>query len=62
MADTGNSGLVVYNSFTNSMCRIESDYMEPTDTSFSIRGDNFTYVGGIFSITVLDDGKYLHFK
>jgi len=44
------------------MCRIESDYMEPTDTSFSIRGDNFTYVGGIFSITVLNDGKYLHFK
>ncbi|XP_012058209.1 PREDICTED: major royal jelly protein 3-like [Atta cephalotes] len=58
MTDTGNSGLVVYNSFTNSMCRIESDYMKPTDTSFSIRGENFTYVGGIFSITVLDDDLY----
>ncbi|KAG5320207.1 MRJP1 protein, partial [Pseudoatta argentina] len=55
MTDAGDSGLVVYNSFTNSMCRVESDYMKPNDTSFSIAGENFTYVGGIGSITVLDD-------
>ncbi|KAG5347378.1 MRJP4 protein, partial [Acromyrmex charruanus] len=58
MTDAGDSGLVVYNSFTNSMCRVESDYMKPTDTSCSIAGENFTYVGGIGSITVLDDDFY----
>ncbi|KYQ55036.1 Major royal jelly protein 3 [Trachymyrmex zeteki] len=58
MADSEGYGLVVYNSFTKSMCRIESDYMKPTDTSFSIAGKNFTYVGGIFSMTIIDDDLY----
>ncbi|XP_011065388.1 PREDICTED: major royal jelly protein 3-like [Acromyrmex echinatior] len=60
MTDAGDSSLVVYNSFTNSMCRVESDYMKPTDTSISIAGENFTYVGGIYSITVLNDDLYFH--
>ncbi|XP_018367865.1 PREDICTED: major royal jelly protein 3-like isoform X2 [Trachymyrmex cornetzi] len=58
ITDTGDSSLVVYNSFTKSMCTVESDYMKPTDTFFSVAGENFTYVGGIFSITVLDDDLY----
>jgi len=57
MTDTEGSGLVMYDSSTKRMCRVESDYMKPTDTFFSVANQNFTYEGGIFSITILDDGK-----
>ncbi|XP_018396201.1 PREDICTED: major royal jelly protein 5-like [Cyphomyrmex costatus] len=55
MADTGGYGLVVYDSSTERMCRVESDYMKPTDIYFSIAHTNFTYVGGIYSMTILEE-------
>ncbi|XP_011065391.1 PREDICTED: major royal jelly protein 3-like [Acromyrmex echinatior] len=58
ITDTKGSGLVMYDSSTKRMCRIESDYMKPTDIFFSVANQNFTYEGGIFSITILDDELY----
>ncbi|XP_018401315.1 PREDICTED: major royal jelly protein 3-like [Cyphomyrmex costatus] len=58
MTDTKGSGLVMYDSSTRRMCRIESDYMKPTDIFFSVANQNFTYEGGIFSITILGDELY----
>ncbi|XP_018401321.1 PREDICTED: major royal jelly protein 3-like [Cyphomyrmex costatus] len=58
IADSGGSGLIVYDSSTKRMCRVESDYMKPTDTSFSILSKSFTYEGGIFSLTILYDDLY----
>ncbi|KAG5320206.1 MRJP1 protein, partial [Pseudoatta argentina] len=53
VSDSGGSGLVMYDSSRKRMCRIESDYMKPTDTSFSIAGDNFMFEGGVTSLTSL---------
>jgi len=53
------NGLVVYDSSTKRMCRVESKYMEPTDFDLvSINNYNFTYSAGIFSLTIIGDGKY----
>ncbi|XP_011694433.1 PREDICTED: major royal jelly protein 3-like [Wasmannia auropunctata] len=59
MADTQGSGIVIYDSSTRRMCRVESDCMKPTDPHFSIAGQNFTYNGGISSMTVI--GKDLYY-
>lgn len=58
MADMLGSGLVMYDASMRHLCRIESDYMKPTDTFISIADHNFTYVGGIYSVTTYCDGKY----
>ncbi|KAG5322647.1 MRJP3 protein, partial [Acromyrmex heyeri] len=58
VSDSGGSGLVMYDSSRKRMCRIESDYMKPTDTSFSIAGDNFMFEGGVASLTILGDELY----
>jgi len=62
MADTKGYGMVVYDSSRKHMCRVESDYMKPTNTTFLVDGDIFTYVGGIFSMTIMGDGKYSTFN
>ncbi|KAL0115619.1 hypothetical protein PUN28_010853 [Cardiocondyla obscurior] len=54
MADYYGNGLVVYNSVKDSMCRIESKYMEPVDDLFVLKNhDTFIYPAGIFSMTVI---------
>ncbi|XP_018363991.1 PREDICTED: major royal jelly protein 1-like [Trachymyrmex cornetzi] len=58
MADTKGNGIVVYDSSRKHMCRVESDYMKPTDTTFHVEGENFTYAGGIFSMTIMYDELY----
>ncbi|XP_018346756.1 PREDICTED: major royal jelly protein 3-like [Trachymyrmex septentrionalis] len=58
MTDTEGSGLVVYESSTKRMCRVESDYMKPVNTFFSVAKQNFTHEGGIFSITIVNDELY----
>ncbi|XP_018367866.1 PREDICTED: major royal jelly protein 3-like [Trachymyrmex cornetzi] len=58
ITDSGGSGLIMYDSSRKRMCRIESDYMKPTDTSFSTAGENYTFEGGIASLTILDDELY----
>ncbi|XP_018343196.1 PREDICTED: major royal jelly protein 1-like [Trachymyrmex septentrionalis] len=58
MADSKGSGIVIYHSSRKHMCRVESDYMKPTNTTFLVDGDIFTYVGGIFSMTIMGDEFY----
>ncbi|XP_018401267.1 PREDICTED: major royal jelly protein 1-like [Cyphomyrmex costatus] len=58
MADVRGKGLVVYDSSTKSMCRIESDYMIPTGNFISIVNQKFPYEGGVFSIVTLHDELY----
>ncbi|XP_018401274.1 PREDICTED: major royal jelly protein 3-like [Cyphomyrmex costatus] len=58
IVDSGGSGLIVYDSSTKHMCRVESDYMKPTDIFFSVANKNFTFEGGIYSMTILDDELY----
>jgi len=53
------NGLIVYDSSTKRMCRVESKYMEPTGSDLiSIDNYNFTYSGGIFTLIIIGDGKY----
>ncbi|XP_011700235.1 PREDICTED: major royal jelly protein 3-like [Wasmannia auropunctata] len=58
ISDMEGSGLVVYNLSTNRMCRVESDYMKPTDTFFTVGGFNFTHVASTFALTILCDELY----
>ncbi|KAL0113836.1 hypothetical protein PUN28_011281 [Cardiocondyla obscurior] len=58
IADMQGYGLIVYDSSTKRMCRVESDYMRPTDGFVSIANDNFTYINGIFSMTTLYDDLF----
>lgn len=53
MADTKGFGLVVYDASKQRMCRVESIYMKPTDTDFSIANKTFSYEGGIFTLTMV---------
>ncbi|KYN16378.1 Major royal jelly protein 3 [Trachymyrmex cornetzi] len=50
MADVQGKGLVVYDSSVKSMCRVESDYMIPTEKLVSIANQTFPYDGGIFKL------------
>jgi len=53
------NGLVVYDSSTKRMCRVESEYMKRTGSDLiSINNYDFTYSGGIFTLTIIGDGKY----
>ncbi|XP_018401270.1 PREDICTED: major royal jelly protein 3-like [Cyphomyrmex costatus] len=58
MADVRGKGLVVYDSTAKSMCRVESDYMIPTESFVSIANQKFPYDGGIFSVVTLYDELY----
>ncbi|XP_018396173.1 PREDICTED: major royal jelly protein 1-like [Cyphomyrmex costatus] len=58
VADSIGFGLVVYDSSTERMCRVESDYMKPTDANFVIDDQNVTYVRGINSLTIICDELY----
>ncbi|XP_011685575.1 PREDICTED: major royal jelly protein 3-like [Wasmannia auropunctata] len=51
-------GLVVYDSSTKRMCRVESDYMKSTNNNFNIAGEHFIYDGGIFSLAIAGDDLY----
>ncbi|KYN16379.1 Major royal jelly protein 3 [Trachymyrmex cornetzi] len=50
MADIQGKGLVVYDSSVKSMCRVESDYMIPTENFASIANKTFPYDGGVFKL------------
>ena len=60
IADVQSKGLVVYDSSVKSMCRVESDYMIPTENLASIANQTFPYNRGISSVVTLYNGKYLH--
>nr|XP_012227139.1 PREDICTED: major royal jelly protein 1-like [Linepithema humile] len=58
MTDTEGYGLVVYNAKTSKLCRIESDFMIPTDVGFVIEGQSFIMADGIFSLTLINEDLY----
>ncbi|XP_018401273.1 PREDICTED: major royal jelly protein 5-like [Cyphomyrmex costatus] len=58
MADPVGFGLVVYDTSRKRMCRVESDYMKPTDASLSINGNNFPLDFGIYGMTIIGDDFY----
>ncbi|XP_072767265.1 major royal jelly protein 1-like [Anoplolepis gracilipes] len=58
MADTKGYGLVVLDMQTSRFCRIESDFMKPTDTIFDIENCTFFLEDGILGITLVDKKLY----
>ncbi|XP_011699237.1 PREDICTED: major royal jelly protein 3-like isoform X2 [Wasmannia auropunctata] len=58
MTDMEGNGLVVYDLSTKRMCRVESDYMKPTDTLVTIGNVTFPFANGPFSVTVLNEDVY----
>ncbi|KAL0113842.1 hypothetical protein PUN28_011283 [Cardiocondyla obscurior] len=58
IADMKGYGLIVYDASTNRTCRVESDYMKPSDKNFSLGNQSFTYDYGIFSMTPFCNDLY----
>ncbi|CAL1679840.1 unnamed protein product [Lasius platythorax] len=58
IADTIGSGLVVCDTHTSKCCRIESDFMKPTDIIFNIESQIFFLNDGILGMTVIDEKLY----
>ncbi|XP_050454831.1 major royal jelly protein 1-like [Cataglyphis hispanica] len=57
MADTTGYGLVVFDMQTSTFCRIESDFMKPTDTTFDVE-NNILSDDGISGMTIDDEKLY----
>lgn len=58
MADIEGFGLAIYNE-NSGFCRIESDFMKPTDPNFTIVGQSFYLEDGILGLTIINKGKFL---
>lgn len=58
MADVDGRGLVIYNNYLNKFCRIESDFMKPTDPVFTIEKQSFYLAVGILDLTTIGTCKY----
>jgi len=57
MADVVGFGLVIYNK-KSSFCRIESNYMKPTNPSFTIENQSFDLADGPLGLTMIGTSKY----
>lgn len=57
IADTTGYGLVIFDMHTSTFCRIESDFMKPTDT-IDIENRIIFSDGGIFGMTLDNESKY----
>lgn len=56
MADTEGFGLVVWKARNYEFCRVESEFMLPTNTHFTIEDGNFTLEDGILGMTLINKG------
>lgn len=61
MADILGFGLVTYDNKDSSFCRIESNYMKPTNPDFIIQNQSFSLDDGILGLTMINKCKYLFF-
>ncbi|XP_011694312.1 PREDICTED: major royal jelly protein 3-like [Wasmannia auropunctata] len=55
ISDKEGNGLVVYDASRRVMCRVESDYMKPTNPVFTIANETLTYPAGIYGMTIIGD-------
>jgi len=61
MADVEGFGLVIYNK-KSGFCRIESNYMKPTNPNFTIENQSFNLADGPLGLTMIDTSKHLFFN
>jgi len=60
MADIEGFGLAIYNK-NSGFCRIESNYMKPTNPYFTIENKSFILADGPLGLTIIDTSKHLFF-
>ncbi|XP_067210014.1 major royal jelly protein 3-like [Linepithema humile] len=58
IGDSEGYGLVVYNANTSKFCRIETVFMKPIDTTFTIANQSFSLADGIVGMTVIDKNLF----
>ncbi|XP_028046879.2 major royal jelly protein 1 [Monomorium pharaonis] len=58
MTDGGTNGLAVYNLYTSKFCRVETEFMKPTNTTFTIENITYNCQEGVMHLTIFDKGKY----
>lgn len=57
MTSSDRYGLVIYDANTSKLCRIETPFMRPIDTLFTIANQSFYLAEGIDTVTIIDNGK-----
>jgi hypothetical protein len=57
MSDADGYGLAVYNANTSKLCRIETVFMRPTDTLFTVANQSYHLTDGIEPMTIIHNGK-----
>ncbi|XP_036141242.1 major royal jelly protein 1 isoform X2 [Monomorium pharaonis] len=58
IADGVENGLVVYNPHISKFCRIESEFMKPTNATFTIENITFNFAEGITHLATTDKDLY----
>lgn len=58
MGDVVGVGLIVYNARTSRLCRVESDFMKPTQPDFEIANHHYRLGDIIYGVTIIGTGKY----
>lgn len=61
MADIKGFGLIMYDNRNSDFCRIESDYMKPTNPNFTVNNESFYLEDGILGLAIINNCKYLFF-
>ncbi|XP_011880236.1 PREDICTED: major royal jelly protein 3-like [Vollenhovia emeryi] len=58
MGDVEGAGLVVYNGRTAKMCRIESDFMKPTNNGFVLDNVSYPLTDTIYGLALIGESLY----
>ncbi|XP_011706116.1 PREDICTED: major royal jelly protein 1-like, partial [Wasmannia auropunctata] len=53
MADVGGAGLIIHNGRTSKLCRVESDYMKPTEPDFVLANKRYRFGDTIYGLTLI---------
>jgi len=59
MGDVEGTGLIIYNGYTSKLCRVESDFMKPTDVDVLVANKRYPITDSTYGITTIGEGKYL---
>ncbi|XP_011684683.1 PREDICTED: major royal jelly protein 1-like [Wasmannia auropunctata] len=58
MADVEGAGLIVHNGRTSKLCRVESDYMKPTEPDFVLANKRYSFGDTIYGLTLIGRDLY----
>ncbi|XP_012063001.1 PREDICTED: major royal jelly protein 1-like [Atta cephalotes] len=58
MGDVEGTGLIIYNGYTSKLCRVESDFMKPTDVDVLVANKRYPITDSTYGITTIGEDLY----